>query len=415
MLRNSAILSYIYPRLDRYRSRPLSKPPSPDVKARAPPDARQPTEVMEPRRSPRRMKPMPPSLAALDEDVILHMCELVCNPLGGSFTVLTKMSEACKRWHALLRPSLHELRLAVRAIRALEALGCPLWALRQRCLHISTFWQLGFCRVDMCDPWLRSRTQAMYSPQLSAIPQDKTERLLATLLPHRAFSDLTALRIVRSDSLTEHRCISVSRIMGQLRQSSLPNLKLLDLSGSLLSISSRGLRSGLSALVSALACGAMRRLEKLHLSKVGIDDAGLHALGAALMCSFCSFGQTLLVLNVDGNTITELEPLAGLHIRHLSAMRNPLFTATLASLLDGHAFPALRSLQFTSHQGEEANDGHFALKAACEVRGVTCHCALLTQPLSESFIWVLVMFYMLVQCSICINAPEGLPTRHTHK
>ena len=340
------------------------------------------------------MKPVPPSLAALDEDVILHMCELVCNPLGGSFTVLAKMSEACKRWHALLRPSLHELRLAVRAIRALEALGCPLWALRQRCLHMETddCGRLGFCRVDMCDPWLRSFSRGAQGYRGSAIPQEKTERLLATLLPHRAFSDLTALRIVCNDigvpdSLTEHRCFCVSRILGQLRQSSLPNLKLLDLSGNLLSISSRGLSSGLSALVSALACGAMRRLEKLHLSKVGIDDAGLHALGAALTCSFCSFGQTLLVLNVDGNTITELEPLAGLHIRHLSAMRNPLFTATLAALLDGHAFPALRSLQFTSHQGEEANDGHFALKAACEVRGVTCHCALLTQPLSEAFMW----------------------------
>ena len=340
------------------------------------------------------MKPVPPSLAALDEDVILHMCELVCNPLGGSFTVLAKMSEACKRWHALLRPSLHELRLAVRAIRALEALGCPLWVLRQRCLHITdSAAGLGLCRVDRCDPWLRSFSQGYPSAKGaqgyrgSAIPQDKTERLLATLLPHRAFSDLTALRIVCNEALTENRCFCVSRILGQLRQSSLPNLKLLDLSGNLLSISSRGLRSGLSALVSALACGAMRRLEKLHLSKVGIDDAGLHALGAALTCSFCSFGQTLLVLNVDGNTITELEPLAGLHIRHLSAMRNPLFTATLAALLDGHAFSALRSLQFTSHQGEEANDGHFALKAACEVRGVTCHCALLTQPLSEEFIW----------------------------
>ena len=332
------------------------------------------------------MKPMPPSLAALDEDVILHMCELVCNPLGGSFTVLTKMSEACKRWHALLRPSLHELRLAVRATRALVALGCPLWALRQRCLHMSTSGSLGFCRVDICDPWLRSSSWGGQGGRGSAIPQDKAERLLATLLPHRAFSDLTALRIVRNDS-TEHRSFCVSRIMGQLRQSSLPNLTLLDLSGNLLSISSRGLRSGLSALVSALACGAMRRLEKLHLSKVGIDDAGLHALGAALTCSFCSFGQTLLVLNVDGNTITELEPLAGLHIRHLSAMRNPLDTAALAPLLDGHAFPALRTLQFTTHEGEEANDGHFALKAACEVRGVTCHCALLTQPLSEEFIW----------------------------
>ena len=332
---------------------------------------------------------MPPSLAALDEDVILHMCELVCNPLGGSFTVLTKMSEACKRWHALLRPSLHELRLAVRAIRALEALGCPPWALRQRCLHMGTYsGSLGFCRVDLCDPLLRSfSTPFSQGGRGSAIPQDKTERLLATLLPHRAFSDLTALRIECNEALTENRCFCVSRIMGQLRQSSLPNLKLLDLSGNLLSISSRGLRSGLSALVSALACGAMRRLEKLHLSKVGIDDAGLHALGAALMCSFCSFGQTLLVLNVDGNTITELEPLAGLHIRHLSAMRNPLDTAALAPLLDGHAFPALRTLQFTTHEGEEANDGHFALKAACEVRGVTCHCALLTQPLSEEFIW----------------------------
>ena len=58
-------------------------------------------------------------------------------------------------------------------------------------------------------------------------------------------------------------------------------------------------------------------------------------------------------------------------------MHNPLYTAVLAPLLDRHAFPALRTLQFTMHEGEEAKDGHFALKAACEVRGVTCHCALL--------------------------------------
>jgi hypothetical protein len=318
--------------------------------------------AVEPRRSRRLMKQMPPSLADLDEDVILHMGALVCNLLDGSYTVLTKMSEACKRWHALLRPSLHELRPAVRAICALEALGCPPRALRQRCLHITTY-QSGF-HINL-------------GLNLGgATPQDKAERLLATLLSHRAFSNLMALRILCSLPF-EHRSFRVSRMMGQLRQGSLPNLKLLDLSGNLLSISSRGLRSGLSALVSALESGAMRRLEKLRLSNVGLDDAGLHALGAALTCSSCSFGQTLLVLNIDCNTVTELEPLAGLHIRHLSAMHNPLYTAVLAPLLDRHAFPALRTLQFTMHEGEEAKDGHFALKAACEVRGVTCHCALL--------------------------------------
>ena len=102
---------------------------------------------MEPRRSRRHIKPVPPSLADMDGDVILHMCELVCSPLGDSFTLVPRMSETCKRLHALLRPMLHELRPAVRAISALEALGSPRWTLRQRCLRLSMRDE-GFCYVN---------------------------------------------------------------------------------------------------------------------------------------------------------------------------------------------------------------------------------------------------------------------------
>ena len=86
------------------------------------------------------------------------------------------------------------------------------------------------------------------------------------------------------------------------------------------------------------------------------------------------------MLNVDENRVSDLEPLAALRIRHLSAMRNPLDTAALALLLNGQGLPALRTLQFTTEWGEEADDGHFAVKAACEVRGVTCQYATLYGP-----------------------------------
>ena len=77
-------------------------------------------------------------------------------------------------------------------------------------------------------------------------------------------------------------------------------------------------------------------------------------------------------------------PEIGCRLRHLSAARNPLDFDSLGRTLEAGAFPALRSLYFTAWHipaGEEGSAeeaaGRLALKAACEARGVTCHCALL--------------------------------------
>ena len=150
---------------------------------------------MEPRRSRRHIKPVPPSLADMDGDVILHMCELVCSPLGDSFTLVPRMSETCKRLHALLRPMLHELRPAVRAISALEALGCPRWTLRERCLRLSIALREdeAFCYANDAF-FMQNVFTRVHGPSFRM--QEKAERLLATLLPHRAFHHLAALRIM---------------------------------------------------------------------------------------------------------------------------------------------------------------------------------------------------------------------------
>ena len=130
----------------------------------------------------------------MDGDVILHMCELVCSPLGDSFTLVPRMSETCKRLHALLRPILHELRPAVRAISALEALGCPRWTLRERCLRLSIALREdeAFCYAN--DAFYMQNAFTRVGPSFRI--QEKAERLLATLLPHRAFHHLAALRIM---------------------------------------------------------------------------------------------------------------------------------------------------------------------------------------------------------------------------
>ena len=131
----------------------------------------------------------------MDGDVILHMCELVCSPLGDSFTLVPRMSETCKRLHTLLRPILHELRPAVRAISALEALGCPRWTLRERCLRLSIALREdeAFCYANDAF-YMQNAFTRVHGPSFRI--QEKAERLLATLLPHRAFHHLAALRIM---------------------------------------------------------------------------------------------------------------------------------------------------------------------------------------------------------------------------
>ena len=140
----------------------------------------------------------------MDGDVILHMCELVCSPLGDSFTLVPRTSETCKRLHALLRPMLHELRPAVRAVSALEALGCPRWTLRERCFRLSIALNEdeAFCyandgfymRMPLRMPLrMQNAFTRVHGPAFRM--QEKAERLLATLLPHRAFHHLAALRI----------------------------------------------------------------------------------------------------------------------------------------------------------------------------------------------------------------------------
>mmetsp|Transcript_37282 Transcript_37282/g.119562 ORF Transcript_37282/g.119562 Transcript_37282/m.119562 type:complete len:194 (-) Transcript_37282:136-717(-) len=176
-------------------------------------------------------------------------------------------------------------------------------------------------------------------------------------------------------------CFEVSRVLGHLPAGSLPRLAKLNLDGTLLTASSRGRPTGIRALSSALARGAMPQLATLRLCQAALHDGAVEQLARGL--SVGGLERTLRVLQLDDNEIHELSPLSGCRLRHLSAARNPLDFDSLGRTLEAGAFPALRSLYFTAWHipaGEEGSAeaaGRLALKAACEARGVTCHCALL--------------------------------------
>ena len=102
-----------------------------------------------------------------------------------------------------------------------------------------------------------------------------------------------------------------------------------------------------------------------------------------------SLRPTLRVLSLDDNFLTDLEPLSAFHVHQLSAAYNPGLACSpdrelgaLAAMLERGGLPALRSLYLSTMQADEdetpeqAGD-KVALKAACEARAISCHCAVL--------------------------------------